>query len=162
MNIRHMMQVARAIGKEDYQRVENICLSTLERDPCDLFALLTLADHHWRDDRSDEALHYALRVLDVAPKDFTALRIAASVFYERNEIARTYECAKRLLHAELPTEPSVKFLHRALAPLAWIPKIKTMRTHIDREDHSNAGWLDWAKSCVEWYESGGSEQIVGE
>ena len=157
MKIHKMMQLGRSVGHNEIDRVESLCKEALEVDPLDLFALGVLADTHWRNGHYELALFFALRVLEITPNDFNALRIAAYVYRERSEDETAYQYAKRLCATDTPALPPYKEVFSLLKPFAWIPRIRRLRQKaIDDqivEQTSCTDWIQWAQDYVAWYES---------
>jgi hypothetical protein len=116
-------------------------------------ALMMLADTYWREERSTEALSYALQVLELDPSAFQALRIVADVYAKRGDHDRAYPYVKRSITAEAPTKPPAALVSRLLRRLNWIPKIRRMGSNVTREDTSYSDWMAWATEYVSWYES---------
>ena len=148
-----MMALARAVGRNELNRIESICGETLRRNPRDFFALMMPADAYWRGEQPDRALSYALRALDVEPESFNALCIVADVYAQRGEHERAYLYAKLIITADPPRLPPTKLLSDLLKPFGWLPRIRRIRQRVGREDDSNLKWLAWARDYVSWYEA---------
>lgn len=156
MKLRKMAALARAVGQNKIEVVETICNDALAIDECDFFALATLADTYWRNERQADALPVAMKVLETHPNDFYALRIVAAVRAERGEHDEAYLYAKRLITAEPPSFPA-KTISRFLAPLAWLPKVRRLKARASRDEteamSSHSEWMEWANGYISWYES---------
>jgi hypothetical protein len=72
--MRKEMALARAVGRNDVNRIEAICVGILKDDPCDQVTLITLADMYWRNELPEKALPYVLKSLELEPHNFYALR----------------------------------------------------------------------------------------
>lgn len=157
MKIHKMMQLGRSVGRNEIDRVVSLCKEALEIDSRDLFALGVLADSYWRNGQHELALSFALRVLEITPNNFHALRVAVHVYRERNEDETAYQYAKRLCAADTPALPPYKEVFSLLKPFAWLPRIRRLRQKaIDDqivEQTSCTDWVKWAQDYVMWYES---------
>jgi tetratricopeptide (TPR) repeat protein len=155
--LRNMLQVSRAVGRGDDSRVEMLCNSALARDADDTFALSVLANIYWRSEKYEQALPFALRVLDITPNDFEALRIVVHVYAARGDNAFTYRYAKCLCAAKPLISPPVRGLTTLLSPFAWMPKVRAVRARLasgmKREGSNSENWIAWARAYVLWYES---------
>jgi tetratricopeptide (TPR) repeat protein len=155
--LRNMLQVSRAVGRGEDSRVETLCNSALALDADDTFALSVLANMYWRSEKYEQALPFALRVLDITPNDFEALRIVAHAYAARGDNEFTYRYAKSLCGAKPLISPPVRGLTVLLSPFAWVPKVRAVRGRLasgmKREDNHNEDWIAWAKEYVLWYES---------
>lgn len=160
--LRNMLQVSRAVGRGDDGKVEALCNSALAHDADDTFSLGILANMYWRSEKYEQALYFALRILESAPDDFEALRIVAHAYAESGDNESTYRYAERLciakpLTSEPLISPTVQGFNALTGLFAWIPKVRVLRARLvsgkDREERSNADWISWAKDYVRWYES---------
>jgi tetratricopeptide (TPR) repeat protein len=151
-----MMKLGRAVGANDVARVETLCADALRRDPNDLMALMVLADTYWRYDRHEDALKYALRVLELQRDNSHALRIVADVYAKRKEHDLAYPYAKLFIASDSPIKPPATLISGLLKPFRWIPKLRRIRANVEREDTSYSEWMTWAKDYVSWYESRGT------
>ena len=138
-------------------RVQTICDDALKRDPKDWFALMVLADMHWRNEKRQLALPFALRILDNSPNDFDALRIVVDAYIERGENEPAYGYAKRLCAADTPAPVPTRIGFGLFYPLMWIPKIRRARDSLvggmQQKESLNSEWVQWAREYVHWYES---------
>lgn len=152
-----MLQVSRAVGRGDDNKVEKLCSSALVRDADDTFVLGVLANMYWRSEKVEQALPFALRVLNITPNDFDALRIATQAYFKRSDYPLAYRYAKFLCAAK----PSVSIpnvdMNAVLRPFVWIPKVRAARAsfaeHTRDEESHRADWAAWARGYVLWYES---------
>jgi len=157
MNVRKMLALSRAVGRNDIEKVQSLCNAALAANRHDLMALMMLADTHWRTQNPQGALTAALKALEVEPSEFYALRIVAGVYAERGEHDSAYPYARRLMGADTPYFPPTKTISRFLAPFAWLPRIRQLRERVGRDGtetrSSHTEWLQWASGYVAWYES---------
>ena len=109
------MQLGHAVGASDVNRVEMLCADALRRDPKDLMALMMLADTYWREERSTEALSYALQVLELDPSTFQALRIVADVYAKRGDHDRAYGLAASGSFAWVACSSALSWLPKRIA-----------------------------------------------
>jgi tetratricopeptide (TPR) repeat protein len=152
-----MLQVSRAVGRGGDSRVEALCNGALARDANDFFALSMLANIYWRSEKYEQALQFALRVLDTTPNDFDALRIAAHAYLKKGNTSLTYFHAKCLCVAKPSVSSSSLGSSNILRPLIWIPKVRaahaTLAEGARDAESQRADWVEWAKAYVLWYES---------
>ena len=112
---------------------------------------------HWRNEKRQLALPFALRILDESPNDFEALRIVVDAYMERGENELAYRYAKRLCATDAPAPVSIRMGFGLFYPLMWIPKIRRARDSLvggmQQKESLNSEWVQWAREYVHWYES---------
>jgi tetratricopeptide (TPR) repeat protein len=155
--LRNMLQVSRAVGRGDDSRVETLCNSALARDADDTFALGVLTNMLWRSEKYEQALPFALRILEISPNDFGALRIATQTYLRQSDYQLAYHYAKCLCAAKPSVSAHNLDMVAVLRPFVWIPKVRAVRASFaegasEAESHS-ADWIAWAREYVLWYES---------
>jgi tetratricopeptide (TPR) repeat protein len=157
MNFHKKMSLARAVGRNEIEKVAAICIEALDRVPHDLFALKVLADTYWRNGQHERALPFALRALDITPDDFDALRIVVHSYREIGDDPAAYQYAKRLCAAvpyELEAHDELSAL---LKPFSWLPSVRRLRDKAiedqKTEQTSRRDWAQWAQDYVAWYET---------
>jgi len=157
MNVCKMMSLARAVGRNDIEKVAAICMKALDRDPHDLFALKVLADTYWRNGQHEKALPFAFRILDIIPDDFDALRIAVHSYWEIGDDSAAYQYAKQLCVAVPHELEAHDKLSALLKPFSWLPNARRLRDKAIEdqkiEQSSCSDWAQWAQDYVAWYES---------
>ena len=157
MKIQKMLHVARAVGRNEIDRIDSLCKEALELDPHDLFALGVLADAYWRNGQHEQALSFALRTLEIIPNDFNALRVIVHAYRDRGDDETAYSYAKRLCTAVPYSLEPHKEVSSLLKPFSWIPSIRRLRQKTIEEQKieqtSRTDWTRWAQDYVEWYES---------
>ena len=157
MNVRKMMALAPAVGRNDVGRIEAICSEALGSNPGDEMALMILADTYWRNNQPEKALPHVLKALELEPDDFHALRIAAGIYAARGEHATAYQHAKRLATAISPIFPPARTASRVLAPFRWLAKARRLDERIQQDNKdaraSYTEWVQWSREYVSWYES---------
>ncbi len=161
MKLSNPLKLAQLVGRNDAVGIEQLCKTMLDADSTDVMALMILTETYWHNDRSVEALQFALKVLAVDAQNFKALSIAAMQFAEQNESAHAYEYAKRLIDAPPVQQPPVATVRAILWPLKWLPKITKLRdsfgAEVDEEIAVTDAQRGWAIAYVRWVESGGAE-----
>ncbi len=154
---RNMLQVSLAVGRGDTDRVAALCNDALARNAKDTFALGVLADMYWRNEKVEQALPFALRILDITPNDFDALRIAVEANFTHGDKALTYRYAKCLCAAAPSVSPSSSALTAFLRPFVWIPKIRaasvSLADGMEETKSHREEWAEWARAYVLWHES---------
>ncbi len=152
-----MLQVSRAVGRGDDGRVETLCNNALVRNAGDTFALGMLANMYWRSEKYEQALPFALRILEITPNDFDALRIATQAYFKRSDYQLAYHYAKCLLAAKPSVSTPNLDMAAVLRPFIWIPKVRAARAsfaeNMSEEESHRADWTEWAKGYVLWCES---------
>ena len=151
------MQVSRAVGRNEIDKIDSLCKEALELDPHDLFALGLLADAYWRNGQHEQALSFALRTLEMIPNDFNTLRVIVHAYRDRGDDQAAYPYAKRLCTAVPYTLEPHKEVSSLLKPFSWIPSIRRLRQKAIEEQKieqtSRMDWIQWALDYVAWYES---------
>ena len=157
MKVHKMMLVGHAVGRNEIDRIESLCLEALALDPHDHFAIGVLADAYWRNGMHEKSLPFALRTLEITPDDFCALRIVVHAHRDRGDDETAYPYAKRLCTAVPHTLEPHEEVSSLLRPLSWIPSIRSLRQKAIEEQKveqsSRTDWTQWAQDYVAWFVS---------
>jgi hypothetical protein len=158
-----MMLLARAVGRNEIDRIECLCQEALALDPHDQFALGVLADAYWRNGMHEKGLPFALRTLETTPDDFCALRQVVHAYRDRGDDEAAYPYAKRLCAAVPHTLEPHEEVSSRLKPWSWIPSIRRLRQRAieeqKAEQSSRTDWTQWAHDYVAWFESQSSTEL---
>jgi len=156
MKLRKMLLVYIAVERNAIDRIESLCQEALTQDPCDYFALETLADVYWRNEMHEKALPIALRTLEITPNDFCALRVAVHAYIDRGENDTAYLYAKRLCTAVPYMSSPCEELPGLLKLFSWIPVIRRICQDAIKEqearENSRCKWTQWAQDFVASFE----------
>jgi tetratricopeptide (TPR) repeat protein len=152
-------EVARCIGREDYDGAIRALEGSLSNTSEDAPSLAMIAMCHRWSNRNDEALTVAQRILVFDPTNFDAFQLLSEIHAERQE----HEAAARFIrlgldHFPEPTPPAPKFLFRLLRIGALVSRRlrhveETARSDLGDPDRDNRKWYLWATKYLAWYAS---------
>ena len=156
---KNQFEVARCIGREDYDGAIRALESSLSDTRDDVPSLAMIAMCHRWSNRRDEALAVAQRILSFDPANFDAFQLLSELHAERQE----HDDAARFIrlgldHFPEPTPPPPKFLLRLLRIGA---RVSQRLKHVDEIARSELGdpdrdkkkWYLWATKYLAWYDS---------
>jgi tetratricopeptide (TPR) repeat protein len=156
---KNQMQVARLIGRQDFDGVIRVLEESLSNSANDVPDLEMMALCHRWCQRNDMAIGSAQKVLTYDPKHFGAIRLLSEIYAEREDYETAAKFARLGLDnypAPFPRIPKVFFWILRIGAVLF-PRLKRIDesakrdlTDLNKEDNE---WYFWAKQYLSWYDS---------
>lgn len=159
------MEVARHIGRKDFDGAIRVLEGSLSHTPADIPFLEMIALCHRWSHRNDMAIAAAQQALAYDTNNFAAVRLLSEIYAERNEhdtAARFVRLGLESYPEPLPPMPKIFFWVLRLAAMVS-PRLARIEEGANRDlgeqNKDNREWYAWAKQYLAWYETvSGSQQ----
>lgn len=153
------VELARCIGRRDFDRAVQVLNESLSNSEADVPSLVLIAQCHRSAGRDDMAIASAQRALAYDPRNFGSIRLMSEIYAKRRE----HDTAARYVRLGLesypePLPPMPKIFFRLLRVLAAIsPRLRRIeasaREDLGDRNKENAQWYGWAKEYLAWYDA---------
>ncbi len=158
------MRFARMVGRQEFDKAIEYLRAGLKGDASDQNSLELIADcYHWAG-RNEEAITACREALAANPVSFDMHAMLAQLLANKGEHENAATHARKGLESypeplpEIP--PSIisafKFLSRIMPRLFSAPPPDEA---LKRVYEWRAGWFDWAKSYLSWYDQTYGEKV---
>ena len=151
-------QVARRVGRQEYDGAIHILERELSGGPSDSPYLELIAQCHLWAKREDLAIEFAKKVLEFEPSSIESIKVLTRIYAKRTEHELTARYVRHGLEhfpKPLPTTPKALFGLLHLASLVF-PRLNAIEERASRDisdpNRNNNEWHTWAKEYLAWYD----------
>lgn len=159
MNFSKDLETAKAIGKQDWNRLIDIQNDLIKSDGENIYNLYWLSYGYEKLGKYKEAIQYSKKILKIDNHNFDAIKILSGIYNEKDELDLVYKYAKLgLQNLPRPSNPPVsKGFVKFLKWFSIIPLIKKIVTSMEYDlkisNRSEKKWELWAEEYIDWYDS---------
>ena len=153
------MEVARHIGRKDFDGAIRVLEGALGHKPTDIPFLEMIALCHRWSHRNDMAIAAARQALAYDANNFGAVRLLSEIYAERKEhdtAARFVRLGLESYPEPLPPVPKIFFWVLRLAARVF-PRLTRIEEGAKRDlgdpNKDNREWYAWAKQYLAWYDT---------
>jgi len=158
------MEVARRIGRKDFDGAIRVLEGSLSHKPTDIPFLEVIALCHRWSHRNDMAIAAAQQALAYDANNFGAVRLLSEIYAERNEhdtAARFVRLGLESYPEPLPPMPKIFFWILRLAAIVF-PRLTRIEESAKRDlgdrNKDIREWYAWAKQYLAWYDTASGSQ----
>lgn len=158
------MEVARCVGRKDFDGAIRVLEASLSHDSTDIPSLEMIALCHRWSYRDDMAIATAQQALAYDPKSFGAIRLLSEMYAERDDhdtAARFVRLGLESFPEPAPPVPNMFFWILRLISIV-VPRLRRLEEAAKRDlgdrNKDNREWYSWAKQYLAWYDAASGNQ----
>lgn len=151
-------QVARRVGRKDFDGAIRVLEQALDGGPMDAHYLEMIAHCHYWAKREEMAIASATRALQIDPGSFGAMKFLSEIYARRADHDTAAQFVRRALeHYPEPLPHAPKTFLQVLRAVSFIfPRLNPFAART-QEDVGNPNktteqWYAWAKEFLAWYD----------